>query len=108
MRLEPSQVEGNVYTTHNPTRAGVMYKMISIDQPGVYTFSCSYSDGSVVPRSVMAVGPNMVWEFLNIAIKPIAAGFVGTIVFIGACGFSILLIAFVAYKRHRSKKSLDA
>ena len=33
VRLEHSYVEGNVYTTHNPTRAGVMYKMISIDQP---------------------------------------------------------------------------
>ena len=104
VRLEPSQVEGNVYTTHNPTRAGVMYKMISIDQPGVYTFSCNYPDGSAIPRSVMAVGPNLVWEFFNIALKPIAAGFVGTIVFIGACGFSVLLIALVAYKRHQSKK----
>jgi len=102
--LEPSQVEGNIYTTHNPTRAGVMYKMISIDQPGLYTFSCEYPDGSAVPRSVMAVGPNMVWEFLNIALKPIAAGFVGTVVFVGVCGFSILLIALVAYKRHQSKK----
>jgi hypothetical protein len=52
----------------------------------------------------MAVGPNIVWEFLNIALKPIAAGFVGTIVFVGACGFSVLVIALVAYKRHQSKK----
>ncbi len=106
VRLEPSQVEGNVYTTRNPTRAGMMYKMISIDQPGVYTFSCNYPDGSAIPRSVMAVGPNMVWEFFNIAVKPITAGLVGTIVFVGACGFSILLIALVAFKRHQSKKIL--
>ena len=106
--LEPSQVEGNVYTTRNPTRAGVMYKMISIDQPGTYTFSCNYPNGSAVPRSVMAVGPNMVWEFFNIALKPIAAGFVGTIVFVGACGFSVLVISLVAYKRHQSKKFRDA
>ncbi len=104
--LEPSQVEGNVYNTRNPTRAGVMYKMISIDQPGTYTFSCQYPDGSAVPRSVMAVGPNFVWEFFNIAAKPIAAGIVGTIVFMGACGFSVLVIAFVAFKRHQSKKFL--
>jgi len=104
IRLEPSQVEGNVYTTHNPTRAGVMYKQISIDQPGIYTFSCQYPDGSVIPRSVMAVGPNMVWEFFNIAVKPIAAGLVGTIVFVGTCGFSVLVIALVAFKRHQSKK----
>jgi hypothetical protein len=106
--LEPSQVKGNIYTTRNPTRAGVMYKMISIDQPGTYTFSCHYPDGNTVPKSVMAVGPNFVWEFFNIAIKPIAAGFVGTIVFVGACGFSVLVIALVAFKRHQSKKFLEA
>ena len=106
VRLEPSQVQGNVYTTRNPTRAGVMYKMISIDQPGIYTFSCNYPDGSAIPRSVMAVGPNFVWEFFNIAVKPIAAGFIGTLAFLGACGFSVLVIALVAFKRNQAKKAL--
>lgn len=105
--LEPSQVEGNIYTTRNPTRAGVMYKMISIDQPGTYTFSCHYPDGSAIPRSVMALGPNFVWEFFNIAIKPIAAIFAGTLVFIFALGISILIIVFVAFKRRQSKDILD-
>ena len=104
--LEPSQVEGNVYTTRNPTRAGVMYKMISIDQPGTYTFSCQYPDGRAVPRSVMAVGPNFAWEFFNIAVKPIAAGIIGTLAFMGTCGFSVLVIALVAIKRYQAKKSL--
>lgn len=105
--LEPSQVEGNIYTTRNPTRAGVMYKMISIDQPGTYTFSCLYPDGSAIPRSVMALGPNFVWEFFNIAIKPIAAIFAGALVFIFALGISILIIVFVAFKRRQSKDILD-
>jgi len=106
VKLAPSHVEGDVYTY--PERAGVFYKVISIDQPGVYTFSCQYIDGRADPEIVLAVGPNFVWEFFNIAVKPIAAGFVGTLAFVGACGFSVLVIALVAFKRHKSKKFLDA
>jgi hypothetical protein len=106
VRLAPSNVKGNIYTTHYPERAGVMYRQISINQPGTYTFSCQYTNGATIPKSVMAVGPNIVWGFFNIVAKPIAAGIVGTLAFIGACGFSILIIAFVAFKRHQSKKIL--
>jgi hypothetical protein len=102
VKLAPSTVQGNVYTSHYPERAGVMYKRISIDQPGVYTFSCQFPDGRSFPKSVMAVGPNLVWEFFNIAAKPIAAILCGTIAFISACGVSILIMGFVAFKRHKS------
>ena len=108
VRLAPTTVEGNVYITRNPHRAAVMYKQISIDQPGIYTFSCQYTDGEVIPKSVMAVGPNIVWGFFNIAAKPIAAIFFGSIAFVLACGISILIISFVAFKRHQSKKILDS
>jgi hypothetical protein len=83
-----------------------MYKQISIDQPGIYTFSCQYTDGATIPKSVMAVGPNIVWGFFNILAKPVAAFFCGTIAFVSACGISILVIAFVAFKRHQSKRGL--
>ena len=106
VKLEPTNVKGNVYVTHNPNRAGVMYKQISIDQPGIYTFSCQYTDGEAIPKSVMAVGPNIVWGFFNIAAKPVAAVFFGSIAFVLACGVSILIIGFVAYKRYQSKKIL--
>ena len=106
IRLEPTQVKGNIYSTHNPHRAAVMYRQISIDQPGTYTFSCQYANGESVPRSVLAVGPNMVWGFLNMAAKPIAAVLGGTFVFLMACGISLLFIAVVAYKRYRSKNTL--
>jgi hypothetical protein len=108
VRLAPSNVKGNVYTTHYPERAGVMYKQISIDQPGTYTFSCQYTDGTTIPKSVMTVGPNIVWEFFNIAIKPIAAILCGTFAFIFAFGISMLIIGFVAFKRHKSKDTLTS
>jgi len=106
VKLVPSNIEGNLYTTQNPKRAGVFFKHISIDQPGIYTFSCQYLDGRAYPKLVMAVGPNIVLEFLNIVVKPLAALFFGTIVFIGASGLSILIIGIVAYKRHKSKNIL--
>jgi hypothetical protein len=106
IKLEPTNVKGNVYVTHNPNRAGVMYKQIIIDQPGTYTFSCQYTDGATIPKSVMAVGPNIVWGFFNIVAKPIAAFLCATIAFVLSCGISILIIGFVAIKRHQSKNIL--
>lgn len=106
VKLEPTNVKGNVYITQNPNRAAVMYKQISIDQPGIYTFSCQYTDGRTIPKSVMAVGPNIVWAFFNIVAKPIAASIGGALAFLVACGLSILIIGFVAFKRHRSKNIL--
>jgi len=108
VKLQPTNVKGNVYVTHNPNRAGVMYKQISIDQPGIYAFSCQYTDGETIPKSVMAVGPNIVWGFFNIAAKPIAAIFFGTIAFVLACGVSILIIGFVIFKRYQSKNTLSS
>jgi len=106
VKLEPTNVKGNVYVTRNPNRAGVMYKEISIDQPGIYTFSCQYTDGRTIPRSVMAVGPNIVWGFFNLAAKPLAASIGGALAFMCACGVSLLIIGFVAFKRYQSKNTL--
>ena len=50
----------------------------------------------------MAVGPNIVWEFINIAVKPVAASIGGALAFLCACGVSLLMIGFVAFKRHQS------
>jgi hypothetical protein len=104
VKLVSSNVEGNIY--NYPGRAGVMFKQISIDQPGAYNFSCQYPDGRSTPKSVMAVGPNYVWEFFNIAVKPIAAMMFGALVFFMVSVISILIIVIVAVKRHRSKNIL--
>lgn len=105
VRLAPSNVEGNVYITQNPKRAGVVFKQISIDQPGVYTFSCQYPDGRPDPKIVMAVGPNIVLEFFNVALKPAAAILGGGFVSLCASGISLLIIGFVAFKRHQSNSN---
>ena len=102
--LAPSTMQGDVYTY--PERAGVMFKRISIDQPGAYSFSCHYTDGRTYPRIVLAVGPNILWEFLSGVAKPVAAILCGGLVFLLACGISMLIIGILALKRHQSKKAL--
>jgi hypothetical protein len=106
VKLDYSTVQGNVYTY--PNRAGVMFKRISIDQPGSYNFSCQYPDGRTYPKIVMAVGPNLIWEFFNVALKPIGAMLCGTFAFVSTAVISILIIAFVAFKRHKAETSLTS
>ena len=98
--LAPSTVQGDVYTY--PERAGVMFKQFSIDQPGVYDFSCRYPDGGTYPKRVMAVGPNILWEFFSGVAKPVAAIICGGLVFALACVVSMLFIGVVAFKRLQS------
>jgi hypothetical protein len=104
IKLDYSTVEGDIYTF--PTRAGVMFKRISIDQPGVYNFSCLYTDGRTYPKIVMAVGPNLILEFFNVALKPIAAMLCGIFAFVSTGVISMLIIAVVAFKRHKAKATL--
>jgi hypothetical protein len=104
IELASPHAEGNMYATQNQERVGVLFKSISINQPGVHIFSCRYTDGRLNPEIVLAVGPNIIWELFNLAAKPIAATVCGGFVFIGALGISILIIGLVAIKRYQSKK----
>jgi hypothetical protein len=84
--LTPDFVEGNMYATQNQERVGVLINSIIIKNPGVYIFSCQYTDGRSNPQIALAA--------------TVCGGFV----FIGALGISILIIGFVAIKRYQSKK----
>jgi hypothetical protein len=108
LTLVPDYVEGNMYSTQNQERVGVLIKSISIDKTGVYIFSCQYMDGRTHPEIVLAVGPNIIWELFNLAVKPIAAIVCGGFVFISALGLSLLIMGFVAIKRHQSKNVLTS
>ena len=102
--LARSDMERHKYEMEE--RAGVHMHSISIDQPGVYEFSCQYADGRACPQIVMAVGPNVALEFLNVAAKPVAAILCGGLAFVCACGICILIVAVVAYRRYRSRATL--
>jgi len=104
IELASPQAEGDIYSTQNQERVGVLFKSISINQPGIHTFSCRYLGGRSNPQVVLAVGPNMIWEFFNLAAKPVSAFFCGGLVFLVAIGLSILIITIVAFKRYQSKQ----
>lgn len=106
--ITPDYIEGNVYATQNNERVGVLIKSITLDRPGIYNFACDYRDGGRHPEIVLAVGPNIIYEFFNIAVKPIAAILFGVPTFVIACGISILIVGIVAFKRHKSKNSLPS
>jgi hypothetical protein len=101
--LAADYIEGNIYSTQNHERAGVLIKSITIHDPGVYNFSCQYPNGRTSPQIVLAVGPNMIYEFFNLAVKWLAALVSGALVFVAAGVLSILIVVFVAYKRRQSK-----
>ena len=108
IKLEPTFVEGNIYTTQNQGRAGVLMNNISINQPGSYMFSCRYMDGRSNPQIVLAIGPNMIWEFFNLAVKPVAAIAGGLIVFFFVGVVSLFIVVFVAIKRNQNKSRMAA
>ena len=103
IELASPNAEGDMYATQNQERVGVLLKSISINQPGVHIFSCRYTDGRTHPQIVLTVGPNIIWEFFNLAAKPVAAFVCGSFFIVGALGMSILIIGLVAFKRHQSK-----
>jgi hypothetical protein len=105
--LATPHVEGDIYSTNNQEHVGVLMKSISINQPGVYVFSCRYLDESPNPQIVLAVGPNMIWEFFNLAVKPFAAVVSGFIVFFGMCVISLIIVVIVAIKRNQFNNRVD-
>ena len=103
--LEATYVEGEIYTTQNKERAGVLMNNISINQPGIHEFSCRYLDGRSNPQIVLAVGPNIIWEFFNVAAKPVAAIVCGGLVFTVGLVIAMLIAGLVAFKRYQAGKT---
>jgi hypothetical protein len=108
VELASPHAEGDMYSTQNRERVGVLMKSISINQPGVHIFSCQNVDGRSDPQIVLAVGPNIIWEFFNLAAKPLAAAVCGSFVFVGACVISAVILVVVALKRYQVKNTLIA
>ena len=100
----PDYVETNTYSTKDRERVGVLIRSITIDEPGIYTFSCRYSDGRSEPEVVLAVGPNFVWEFFGIAARSGVALVAGLVALLSSGLVSMVIAIVIAVKRHRSKQ----
>jgi hypothetical protein len=64
----PDYVDTNRYTSKD-LHSGVLIMSITVDQPGSYIFACDYQDGRKEPEIQVALGPNYLWEFLQLAWK---------------------------------------
>ncbi|MGD9147933.1 MAG: hypothetical protein PVI80_20370 [Anaerolineae bacterium] len=100
----PDYVPTNTYSTKDRERVGVMLRSITIDEPGTYTFSCHYADGSSQPEIVLAVGPNFMWEFFGIAARTVLTAVAGAAVLIGSGAVAAVVGLAIAVKRHQSKQ----
>jgi hypothetical protein len=99
----PDYVETNTYSAKGPERAAVLIRSISIDEPGTYTFSCRYADGRSKPDIVLAVGPNLNWEFFGIAARTLLTAAAGLAVLVGSGALAIIVAVVIAAKRRSSR-----
>jgi hypothetical protein len=100
--LVPDHVPSNAYATEDRARVGRLIRSIAIEEPGRYLFSCGYLDGSPLPKVVLAVGPNLAWEFLGIAARTVVAAAAGLAVLIGTGAVAAVVTLTIALKRRQA------
>ncbi len=101
----PDYVKTNNYSSKDRERVGMLIRSITIDEPGIYTFSCRYADGRWQPEIVLTVGPNFVWEFFGIAARTIVTAVAGLAVLFGSGAVAAVVVIVVAVKRLQSKRA---
>ena len=106
--IVPDYVETNTYSTKDRERVGVLIRSITIDEPGIYTFSCRYSDGRSEPEVVLAVGPNFVWEFFGIAGRIVVTAAAGLAVLLGSGAVAAVAVIVIAVRQRQSRKATVA
>jgi hypothetical protein len=102
----PDYVKTNTYSTKDRERVGVLIQSITVKEPGVYTFSCSYADHSSQPEIVLAVGHNFMWEFFGIVAKYGLPLIEGLATLLGSGLVAIVIIIVIAIIRHKSKQQV--
>jgi hypothetical protein len=102
--LVPDYVPTNTYSTKDRERVGVLIRSITIDEPGTYRFSCRYANGSSRPEIVLAVGPNLDWEFLSIVVRSIVTGAAGLAVLFGSGIIAAVVALTITLKRRKSQQ----
>jgi hypothetical protein len=100
----PDHVPSNAYSTRDRERVGRLINSITIEAPGRYIFSCDYPDGSSQPKVVLAVGPNLFWEFLGIAARTVVTAAAGLAALFGSGILAAVVLVVATVKRRRSAK----
>jgi hypothetical protein len=98
----PDFVEKNTYRSKDQQRVGVLLMSMAIDNPGRYNFMCQYGDDRAQPKIVVAVGPNLMWEFFNSFAK-IGGSFLCGAAGLFLAGFvGLFAVVFIAVKRNQT------
>ncbi len=104
IRAVPDYVKTNTYTTKERERVGVLIQSITIKEPGAYTFACRYTDGSSQPEIVLAVGPNIMWEFFGVVAEYGHPIITGVITLLFTTSVAIVIVILIAFRRHELKR----
>ena len=99
----PDYVESNRYWSKEEGGLGVLVMSISIDEPGNYTFECSYNNDQTEPEIVIALGPNYYWEFLKVAWN-LGLPILGSISLAGMSILVPLILIIIGFVLKRSNK----
>jgi hypothetical protein len=100
----PDVVKTNAYHTKNRDRVGYLIMSITVNRPGIYTFACSYQDGSTTPPIAVAVGKNFMVEAFRIFTRMGYSIWLGLSILALTALFAILTV--VIYKL-RGRKSIS-
>jgi len=101
VRAVPDYVETNRYSTMRDERVGVLMMSLTVDRPDTYTFACRYANGNSDPQVVVAVGPNFVWEFLDVSARAGLSLLAGVVVFLASVLAAIVIVIVVGIRRQR-------
>lgn len=63
----------NRYWSKEGGGPATLIQSITVEEPGLYEFSCQYGGEYTGPVVQVSLGPNYVWEFIRISLKYIAA-----------------------------------
>ncbi len=91
-----------------PDRSGALLMRFDVDRPGVYLLSCRYAGSQEAPKTVLAVGANLLPGAIGLGAS-LVAGLLGPVLL--TCGAALLaglIVVVVAVLRHQSaRRSAD-
>lgn len=69
----PDYEPTNHYWSKEGGGPATLIQSISVEEPGLYVFSCQYLDDFSGPDIQVTIGPNYAWEFIQVSLRYILA-----------------------------------
>lgn len=101
--LVPDYQAGNRYVSQNRLRVGTLFMSTTVDEPGTYTFVCTYPGGVEQAQVVLAFGQNLVWELFHAVGRSAVALFAALAILALALLAALIITTTVAVKRRQTR-----